>query len=80
MMLPILRKVAGAGLIETPPLTPSEDFSFFQQNITGLYIFLGVNVDGVAAGEVASNHSPLYFINEKALPLGVHALSSLVVD
>ncbi len=79
-MLPTLRKVAGAGLMETPPLTPSEDFSFFQEKIPGLYIFLGVNADGVAAGQAASNHSPLYYINEKALPLGVHALSSLVVD
>jgi amidohydrolase len=79
-MLPTLRRVAGAGLIQTPPLTPSEDFSFFQEKIPGLYFFLGVNAEGVAAGEAATNHSPLFYINEDALPLGVEALSSLVLD
>jgi amidohydrolase len=79
-MLPTLRRIAGRGLIETPPLTPSEDFSFFQELIPGLYFLLGVNAKGVAAGEAAANHSPYYYINEDALPLGVQALSSLVVD
>ena len=79
-MLPSLRKVAGDGLIETPPLTPSEDFSFFQEKIPGLYFFLGVNDEGVGLGEAASNHSPLFYVNEDVLPLGVKALSTLVVD
>ena len=79
-MLPTLRRVAGAGLIETPPLTPSEDFSFFQEKIPGLYFFLGVNAEGVAVGDAAANHSPLFYVNEDALPLGVEALTSLVLD
>ena len=79
-MLPSLRKVAGEGLVETPPLTPSEDFAFFQEKIPGLYFFLGVNDKGVALGEAASNHSPLFYVNEDVLPLGVKALSTLVVD
>ena len=80
MMLPTLRRVAASGLIEVPPITPSEDFSYFQQKIPGLYFFLGVNANGVSTGEAAPNHSPLFYVNEDALPLGVYALSSLVID
>ena len=75
-----LDPVSWDGLIETPPLTPSEDFSFFQEKIPGLYFFLGVNDEGVGLGEAASNHSPLFYVNEDVLPLGVRALSTLVVD
>ncbi|MFT5132851.1 MAG: amidohydrolase [Gammaproteobacteria bacterium] len=79
-MLPTLRRVAGAGLIVTPPLTPSEDFSFYQELIPGLYILLGINAKGVASDEAATNHSPFYYVNEDTFPLGVRVLSSLVVD
>lgn len=79
-MLPTLRRVAASGLIEVPPITPSEDFSYFQQKIPGLYFFLGVNANGVSTGEAEPNHSPLFYVNEDALPLGVYALSSLVID
>ena len=79
-MVPTLRRVAGSGLLEVPPLTPSEDFAFFQEKIPGLYFFLGINAEGVGADEAAANHSPLFYINEDAFPLGVEALSSLVLD
>jgi amidohydrolase len=79
-MVPTLRRVAGSGLREVPPLTPSEDFAFFQEKIPGLYFFLGINAEGVGADEAAANHSPMFYINEDAFPLGVEALSTLVLD
>ncbi len=79
-MLPTLRKVAGSGLIEVPPKTPSEDFAFFQEKIPGLYILLGINAKGESPKTVAANHSPFFYVNEEALPIGVRALSSLVID
>lgn len=79
-MLPTLQRVAGAGLTEVRPVTPSEDYSFFQKEIPGIYFFLGINAEGVSASDAAPNHSPRFYINEAALPLGVKALSSLVVD
>jgi amidohydrolase len=79
-MLPTLRRIAGPGLLEVPPKTPSEDFSFFQEKIPGLYFLLGVNARGVEAGQAATNHSPLFYVNEEALPIGVRALSALVID
>ena len=77
-MLPTLRRIAGDWLWEMPPVTVSEDFSFFQREIPGLYLFIGVNGEGVA--QASPNHSPLFFVNEDALPIGVRMLSSLVVD
>ena len=79
-MLPTLKRVAGAGLKEVPPVMPSEDFAFFQEKIPGLYFFLGINAENVTQKEAATNHSPYFYINEDALPLGVKALSTLAVD
>ncbi len=79
-MLPTLRRVATNGLVEVPPLTASEDFAFFQKAIPGLYLLLGVNAQGVGADEAAPNHSPYFYVNEDALPLGVTTLAALVID
>jgi amidohydrolase len=80
-MRPTLARVAGADhLIETPPLMPSEDFSFYQQQIPGLFILLGVRKPGAGMDEYAPNHSPRFKVDESGLKLGVRALANLVVD
>ena len=74
-------RVAGAAnLIETPPQTVSEDFSFYQQQIPGLYFFLGIRRPGASPDEFAPNHSPRFKIDESGLQLGVRALANLTVD
>ncbi|MCP4664218.1 MAG: amidohydrolase [bacterium] len=79
-MAPTLRRVAAAGAVEVPSSTAAEDFSFFQQQVPGLYFFLGINREGVGAAEAVPNHSPHFYVNEDALPVGVRALASLAVD
>ncbi len=80
-MVPTLERVAGPGnALSRPPSTGAEDFSVFQQEIPGLYFFLGVIPDSVPLEEAFPNHSPFFFADEAALPLGVRALSNLVVD
>jgi amidohydrolase len=80
-MAPTLERVAGPGKASPrPPSTGAEDFSYFQQEIPGLYFFLGVIPDSIPLEESYSNHSPYFFADEAALPLGVRALSHLVVD
>ena len=80
-MRPTLARVAGAdGLIETPPLTVSEDFSFYQQKIPGVFVFLGIRKPGASMEEYAANHSPRFKIDESGLKLGVRALANLIVD
>jgi amidohydrolase len=80
-MLPTLERVVGADkLEERQPVFGSEDFSFYQQVIPGFFFFLGVTPEGMAVEEAASNHSPKFFSDEKALKVGVRAMANLAVD
>ena len=79
-MLPTLQRVAGAGLNLVPKVTGSEDFSFFQRVVPGLFIFLGVTPPGVDPKKAAPNHSPRFYVDETGLLLGVRALAHLACD
>jgi len=80
-MRPTLERVAGAGrAIVGPPTTTAEDFSLYQQKVPGLFVFLGVTPEGVDPATAARNHSPKFFVDEHALPVGVRLLSNLVLD
>jgi amidohydrolase len=80
-MAPTLERVAAPGMAaEVPPITGSEDFSYYQREIPGLFFFLGVIPDSIPLAEAAPNHSPYFFADEAALPVGVEAMASLVVD
>ena len=79
-MLPTLQRVAGAGLNLVPKVTGSEDFSFFQRVLPGLFIFLGVTPPEVDPKKAAPNHSPRFYVDESGLLLGVRALAHLACD
>ena len=76
-----LRRVGGSKIVpDVSPSTTSEDFSFFQQQVPGVFLFLGVTPKGTPASDVYANHSPRFFADEAALITGVRALSNLAVD
>ncbi|MFC1661514.1 amidohydrolase [Gemmatimonadota bacterium] len=80
-MAPTLERVAGPGMAaEVPPITGSEDFSYYQEQVPGLFFFLGVIPDSIPLEQAAPNHSPYFFADEAALPVGVRAMVNLVVD
>lgn len=80
-MRPSLARIAGASnLVETTPQTVAEDFSFYQQKIPGLFVFVGVRKPGGSPDEYAANHSPRFKIDEAGLPLGVRTLVGLTLD
>jgi amidohydrolase len=80
-MLPTLRRVAGEPNVRVTPLvTGSEDFPAFTQQIPGLYFFLGVTPKDRDPATAPRNHSPYFFADESALPLGVRAMAHLAVD
>ena len=60
------------------PRTGAEDFSFFAQQVPGLFFFLGVNSPGVE--ESPTNHSPYFYVDDSALTNGVKAFINLVED
>ncbi|MEK7380107.1 MAG: amidohydrolase, partial [Gemmatimonadota bacterium] len=57
-----------------------EDFALFQKEIPGFFFFLGVTPVDVDLATVPRNHSPFFFADEAALPVGVRALAHLAVD
>jgi amidohydrolase len=80
-MAPTLRRVVGAGAVGTAQAkTTAEDFSRYQEKIPGLFFFLGITPPGTDPRTAAPNHSPRFFVDEAALPVGVRALAHLAVD
>lgn len=79
--MPSLTWAAGkAGVSSIKPITASEDFSFYQQQVPGVFFFLGIADEGADISKTAPNHSPFFRVNEAALENGVRALSGLAVD
>ena len=80
-MLPSLQRTAGTeNVLLKPAVTGAEDFSFFQEKIPGLFIFLGGMPKGSDPAKTPSHHTPDFFIDESGFTLGVKALSVLVID
>ncbi|HEX4961052.1 MAG TPA: amidohydrolase [Thermoanaerobaculia bacterium] len=80
-MLPSLRRTAGdANVREAPPSLGGEDFSYYQREVPGLFIWLGIKTPGADPALFATNHSPRFRIDESGLKLGVRALARLAVD
>lgn len=78
---PTLERVAGKGNTRIgPPSLGAEDFSYFANEVPGFFFFLGVTPDGPNVKDAPSNHSPLFFADESALPVGVRALANLALD
>ena len=78
-MLPTIKRVAGPGAVEGELNTAAEDFSYFQQQVPGVLLFLGVTPQA-EVGKAAHNHSPLFKLDEAALVNGVRALTHLTFD
>ena len=80
-MLPTLRRVAGeANVVRIPLTTGAEDFSYYAQQVPGLFVFVGVTDPAIDPRKAPTNHSPLFLVDEAALPLALDALVSLAVD
>jgi amidohydrolase len=80
-MAPTLRRVAGAKNVRVVnAVLGAEDFSFFQQNVPGLFVWLGTRPPDQTPEQAPSNHSPLFYVDESGLALGVRTLAHMTVD
>jgi len=80
-MLPSMKATAGAdNVMLKPPVTGAEDFSFFQEKIPGLFVFLGGMPKGKDPLKTASHHTPDFYLDESGFVLGVKLLSNLTLD
>ena len=78
-MLPTLERVTGKRLIEIPKMTVAEDFTYFQRQVPGVFVVLGVTPPA-QVGKAAANHSSRFFVDETALVTGVRAMANLAAD
>jgi len=80
-VLPSLRKVAGAANVkEISVITASEDFAYFGQKIPSFFFMVGSTPKGTDALTVPANHSPLFYLDEAAIPLATRAITEVAVD
>jgi amidohydrolase len=77
--VPTLRRLAEKSEVVNATLG-AEDFSFYQQKVPGLFFWLGTRPKNQTAEEAPSNHSPLFYVEESGLGLGVRALAHVAVD
>ncbi len=80
-MLPSLYAVFGKDNVVDPGLiTGAEDFSYFANEVPGMFFFLGITPTDQEASTAPSNHSPHFYVDEPALLNGVKAFVQLVQD
>ena len=80
-VLPSLKRIVGEEMVyRADRSTGAEDFSFFSQEVPGFYFFLGVNKLDADPFNTPGNHSPYFFIDDSALPVGVKSLTHLTVE
>jgi len=78
-MAPTFRKLTSDVIVVNATLG-AEDFSFYQQKVPGLFFWLGTRPKNQTAEEAASNHSPLFYVDESGLGLGIRAMAHVAVD
>lgn len=80
-MLPTLQRAAGADNVEIiKPITGAEDFSFFQEQVPGLYFFVGGCPPDRDPGKVAGHHTPDFYVDDSGMQLGMKAMMGLTLD
>ena len=78
-MVPTLERVAPS-VVQASRITGAEDFSYFANEVPGLFVFLGISPPGTDFETVPRNHSPYFYADEDALVTGVRAMASLAID
>jgi amidohydrolase len=80
-MLPTIQSTAGNdNVILAKAVTGAEDFSFYAQEVPGLFLFLGGMPKGLDPSQAGPHHTPDFFIDESGLKLGVGLFCNLVID
>jgi amidohydrolase len=80
-VLPSLRRVAGAANVrEIPLITAGEDFAYFGEKVPAFFFMVGVTPKGTDVTTAPPNHSPLFLLDEAAIPLATRALTAVAAD
>jgi metal-dependent amidase/aminoacylase/carboxypeptidase family protein len=79
-MVPVLERAADGDAILNQRLGASEDFSFYLNEIPGMFFQVGIVPRDQDPSTAALNHELKFFIDEKALVVGVRALAMVTIN
>ena len=80
-MLPTMQRTAGAeNTLLSKPVTGAEDFSFFQEQIPGLYVWVGGKPLDVSEKDSPAHHTPEFYVDDAGMKLGVKLLTNFTLD
>jgi amidohydrolase len=81
-MVPSLQKTVGDDKLQLmKAVTGAEDFSYFQNEIPGLYFFIGGRPEMEPEGQaLGGHHTPDFYIDESGMITGVKAFINLTLD
>ena len=80
-VLPTLVRTTGQeNVINSKAVTGAEDFSFFQQEIPGVYLWVGGKPLDVAEEDAPDHHTPEFFVDDSGMKLGVKLLTNMTLD
>ncbi|WP_218419726.1 amidohydrolase [Alteromonas lipotrueae] len=80
-MVPTMQRTAGAeNAIVSKPVTGAEDFSFFQEEVPGLYVWVGGKPLDVSEQDSPAHHTPEFYVDDSGMKLGVKLLTNFTLD
>lgn len=80
-MLPTMQRTAGAeNTLLSKPVTGAEDFSFFQEQVPGLYVWVGGKPLDVSEKDSPAHHTPEFYVDDAGMKLGVKLLTNFTLD
>ncbi|WP_370134906.1 amidohydrolase [Alteromonas sp.] len=80
-MLPTMQRTAGIeNTLLSKPVTGAEDFSFFQEQIPGLYVWVGGKPLDVSEEDSPAHHTPEFYVDDEGMKLGVKLLTNFTLD
>lgn len=80
-MLPTMQRTAGVeNTLLSKPVTGAEDFSFFQEQVPGLYVWVGGKPLDVSEKDSPAHHTPEFYVDDSGMKLGVKLLTNFTLD
>ena len=77
-MIPSLERAVGASNVhEMRAITGAEDFSYFQEQVPGLYFFLGGMDPAINPSEAPSHHTPDFLVQDEGMILWCKSIDSI---
>ena len=79
--VPVLKRIATEATVGVCPKTcGAEDFAYYQQQVPGVFFFIGCTPRDQDCKYAPSNHSPRFYVDESGLKVGVKSLAALALD